>query len=258
MKNLLKMSLLALSLSVGMVCVSCGGDEDEPSGNSGSVSNSVLSGKIESFDGSVSQVKAFTYFSDIATPCQNVGEGAILSDGSFSINLATPVSSSLSKIEVDDAFVGTISDPTALVSQDTLGIHAYTGGTMAGVLLKCNNTNIEEEGLEGAAFSVFVYSDKEVKVSGKTSGSISDSEYQVNIEIIENDNFTLKKGWNELVYRVTKLSYTATSFTQEISLTNTISSDLKWRLVSGTLKSAVVYNSPKAYFPKTPLLFKSK
>ena len=252
------MSLLALSLSVGMVCVSCGGDEDEPSANTSSLSNSALSGKVESFDGSASTVKAMVYsYTTSSTIQSSVGEGAISSGGNFSMTLATPDNSYLGKIEADSSFAGTISDPTALVSQNELEIGAYSGNSLVGVLLKANfSGSVDDISTEGAAYSMFIYSNKEVTVSGKSSFSETYSGYQMSY--VENCNFTLKKGWNELVFKLSKFSYTNTSITEEVTLTNTISSDLKWRLVSGTLKSAVVDNSPKAHFPKTPLIFKSK
>ncbi len=250
------MSLLALSLSVGMVFVSCGGDEDEPSANATSLSNSVLSGKVESFDGSVSQVKALAYTSDAEDTYINVGEGAISSTGSFSINLVAPGNAGLCKIGMDSSFVGTISDTTALISKESLVFAAYSGTSVNGALIKSNFTSTDLTENQGAAYSIFVYSDKDVKVSGKSSISENISGYQLNYT--ENYNFTLKKGWNELVYKVSKVSYTTTTVTEELSLTNTISSDLKWRLMSDALKSAMVDDSAKAHFLKTPLIFKSK
>lgn len=250
------MSLLALSLSVGMVCVSCGGDEDEPSANASSLSNSALNGKIDSYDGSVSFAKALVYDNE-SYSYQSVGEGSISSNGSFSISLATPPNSSLCKIDLDSLFVGAISDTSALVLEEPLGIGAYSGTSMTGALLKANFSSVNSSATEGAAYSIFIYSNKEVKVSGKSSISENISGYQVTY--VENNNFTLNKGWNELVYKISKLSYSGTSVTEELTLTNTVSSDLKWRLISdSSLKSAVVDNAPVAYFPKTPLFFRTK
>ena len=81
----------------------------------------------------------------------------------------------------------------------------------------------------------------------------------MNITVTRNYNFTMNKGWNELSFRVEKYTETTSGYSEEISITNNITSDLKWRFVtSDNLRSAEVGSFSKAHLPKTPLLFKSK
>lgn len=264
MKKLLKSVLFMAAVS--SMCVSCGGDdEDSPEQKfaASSLTNSVISGKIESFiSGSINQMMAILILGEDDNSYLNIGQGEVSSTGSFSVTLAAPVDSNLCKIEMDGDFAGNISDTTALISYSILNIYGFNGENLTGGLLKSNFSDPDVSESEGASYSIFVYCNKALIVSGKATDSYVDSETQASQELIENDNFALVKGWNELVYKITKSNITSNSIKMEVSLTNAITSDLKWRLFSAdnlsSLRSSI--NTKYATFQaiKTPLLFRSR
>lgn len=78
---------------------------------------------------------------------------------------------------------------------------------------------------------MFIYCNKLVTISGTTTTTSGPSD---NEEYVEKDNFTLVKGWNEVVCKVTKYTTTSNNLKQEITLTNAVTSDLKWRFIPKT------------------------
>lgn len=263
MKKLLKTVLFVAAVS--SMCVSCGGDEDESESKyaKSSLTNPVISGNIELFTaGSADTMAAIMIQDSSATNLSNIGQGVISSSGSFSFTLATPADSNLTIINPGESYQGTISDPTALVSSFPLEFVGYKGVDLTGIFLKSNFSNEEGSVKEGAAYSIFVYSNKVVTISGKSTDSETDSEAQMSISLTENDNFTLEKGWNELVCKINTLSVSVNGITEEVSVTNAISSDLKWRLWSvdnsASLRSSDRIGSASLPNLRTPRLFSPK
>ncbi len=260
MKKLLKVVLFIAAVSC--LCVSCGGDDEDSKFAASSLTNSVLSGNIESFTASNANIMAaFLLRYNDTIPLFNVGYGEISSAGKFSFSLATPADSNLTAIE-SQGYVGTISDPTALVSEVPLQFIAYNGEEFAGGLIKSNFSSIQGSILKGAAYSIFMYSNKAVTVTGNQTGSYIDSESQVSINAIKNNNYSLIKGWNEIVCKLTRLDITSNSISAEVSLSNAITNDLKWRLWSedalNSLRSSDKASSASFQKLSAPLLFSPK
>lgn len=250
MKRFLKFFVLLFALSATIV--SCEKD-DEPSTSSNensSLSNNVLSGKIDLFtNGSTNGVKALLYQNEDTT---RMGYSAITSDGSFSFTLSTPTTSDLENFaqhNLSESFTGTVSDANALTSQSTLGFWTYLNGSFSGDMIKTNFSILNNRHKKGSSWSIFIYCDREVTVSGKKT-NMYDEGTTYSTTLTANYNFTIKKGWNELVTKVINFSESSTgSDVEEISLSNTITSDLKWRLFSDNLRSASIESNTQHMNP---------
>ncbi len=233
------MLLFVLSVTI----VSC--EKNEPSASSNtnsSLSNNLLSGKIDSFiSGSVDSVLAYLKLGNKDTT--HFGYETIASDGSFSIKTTiTPASSGLVRFYdmFDEDFTGSISDTNTYVSKYSMEFYASRNGVTCGEILKTNYNSFEKEDSTGASMSVFVYSDRELKVSGKEIHSYNEGK-AYSETYTANYDFILKKGWNELVMKRVYYNQSATgSVKTETSLTSNITSDLKWRFFPDNLRSASI------------------
>ena len=187
---------------------SCG--KDEVSSTSSSITSSgVISGTISNYG--VSPVDSIHF---------NGSNAIVSSGGKFSSTIAIPKSADLHDFEAPTTGV-TISDVNALISE--LKIVPYSN-SVVGELTKTNySENITS--LDGLAFSEFLYCDRDATIKGSYSGDI-DIMYGISISGIITFDVKLKKGWNEIVYTVEKMSLITGDATVRVS--NTVPSDLKW------------------------------
>lgn len=208
MKYIQKIKLLLIAL----VLFACDDQELSTDTLSSIEKGSKLSGKIVNIEsGDIDSV---------AIICQNGDWGgsyvltrsAVSASGEFTMSL--PIPSDLERIgEIfSGGFSGTISDELASLFQGVGSeITAYKNKVEVGTVVKCNYLNLNNSSNINAAMSGFIYCDREVYVKG------IDSQYGVYYD------FKMQKGWNELVKK--KISNPDYS----ISLSNTVTSDLKWR-----------------------------
>lgn len=210
---MIKTTFWLIFVTVCIVFFSCQKDETLTKGSSSITSEGVLSGKIVNFiPNSIDTVKAWENYS--------IGTGEVTSTGDFSIRLMVPVLYKLG------TFSGvTVSDTTAMTG--TLSVYSFLNLYTNGVLNKCNYTT-DSLNKTGMASSIFLYSDKVVTIKGthkETVTSVSNT-HTSNFTVIY--DVIIKKGWNELVYRVTSNIQTKNNNTMSESLTNAITDDLEW------------------------------
>ena len=79
---------------------------------------------------------------------------------------------------------------------------------------------------EGAALSVFIYCDRDVLITGSFSGDAAEIVEGIDLSGMVTFDLKLKKGWNEVVFTVEKLSLNTGDVTMKVS--NIIPSDSKW------------------------------
>ncbi|MDD2799419.1 MAG: hypothetical protein PHV20_12575 [Bacteroidales bacterium] len=228
----------SLVIVLGLLFTGCKKDETPGSNGTTSLTNSTLTGAIESYP-SGAKDSLYAIVSDTATKVGFVGHTVLSATGSFSLPLESPSSNFLQKAEIDVAFVGTISDRTALISINPIQLIIIKNETPVYEIMRANFTTIENSSNVNAAYSIFVYSNKPLTVNG--SSTLDFSDFGGALILTEKDNFTLKSGWNELVYKVETMTTTATSASITMTLTNNIPSDLKWRFFADNL----MQNSPK-------------
>ncbi len=189
---------------------SCG--KDEVSSTSSSITSSgLISGTISNYG--VSPVDSIHF---------NGNNAIVLSEGKFSSTITIPKSVDLHDFEVPTGVE--ISDVNALISELKIVPYSNSG---VGELMKTNfSENVTS--FEGFAFSEFIYCDRDIAVKGSFSGDI-DIMSGVSIGGIITFDVKLKKGWNEVVSTIEKISLTTGDATVRVS--NTIPSDLKWVFV---------------------------
>ncbi len=209
MKTIFNLVLIA-------VCVtffSCQKD-DVSTGNSSITSDGVISGKIVNYvANSLDSVKARN--------TNYVGSGLVLSTGEFTIHLTIP---ELSKIGSLSGVA--ISDTT--VMGGAVAIRAYLNNSIQGDLQRCNYAN-DSLNKAGLSYSSFIYTDKPLTLKGTHIETYTGGGYTEN-----STNFydvTFKKGWNEVVFKITAYSSTTNSLTESVSMTNIIPSDLQWHFI---------------------------
>lgn len=196
-----------------MYCIySCQKDENILTVSSSITNDGVLSGKILDFvPSSIDSVKALDF--------SFVGKGKVASTGDFSIGLAVPVLTKLAKLSGV-----VVSDSIAMTG--TVSIFSFLNIKNNGVLYKCNYA-IDTLNKAGMSISVFIYSDRPVRLTGThTETHTSDNNTQTSNYTVFY-NVMMKKGWNELVYKVISYKRTTNSETMSESLTNNITGDLQ-------------------------------
>ncbi|WP_243347903.1 hypothetical protein [Parabacteroides sp. FAFU027] len=228
MKCLLK--VFALFLGVCFLFVGCSDEPDSANSNQGgSLNNNVISGSIDSFQNKNINV---TTVSCYGTGTDILGSGTISSLGRFSFPLTSPPENCLREIFDGGIFVGTISDTTALIGFYALQTFKSNQEIASYCLIRTNCNQINELRKVGVAYTCLVYSNKDVSIFGNHTITDEYADPQYSGKSVQYCSFRLKKGWNELVYKTTKRVITAYSHLEETSLTDTITSDLKWKLLS--------------------------
>lgn len=184
---------------------SCGKDEVS-SASSSITSAGVISGTISNYG--VSPVDSIHF---------NGSKAIVSTDGKFSYTLSIPKSADLD--EIGETAGLKISDVKALIS-DPVDIVAYHND-QNGELLK---TNITENmtSFEGLSFSLFLYCDRDITITGTGSNKGEVMEFTGTMTF----DLKLKKGWNEMVFKIEKFSLTTGDATIKVS--NAIPSDSKW------------------------------
>lgn len=184
---------------------SCGKDEVS-SASSSITSAGVISGTISNYG--VSPVDSIHF---------NGSNAIVSTDGKFSCTLSIPKSADLDEIGATAGLK--ISDVKALIS-DPVDIVAYHND-QNGELLK---TNITENmtSFEGLSFSLFLYCDRDITITGTGSNKGEVMEFTGTMTF----DLKLKKGWNEMIFKIEKFSLTTGDATMKVS--NTIPSDSKW------------------------------
>lgn len=187
------------------------GDEKLPTDNSSISIDGVLSGKIVNYvANSIDSVKARN--------TDYVGTSKVLSTGYFSIGLTLP------QLEKIGSLSGVmISDTTALGGSAT--ITSYLNSYENGEVIKCNYAN-DSINKPGMAYSSFVYTDRAFTMKGTHEETYMEGDISETSSTVY--NVTFKKGWNEVVTKITSYSSTSNNLTSSVSMTNVITSDLQW------------------------------
>ncbi|HEY5508241.1 MAG TPA: hypothetical protein VIK29_06175 [Paludibacter sp.] len=190
---------------------SCGKDEvsSASSASSSITSAGVISGTISNYG--TTKVDSIHF---------NGSNAIVSTGGKFSSTIAIPKSADLHIFPVLPGVK--ISDVNALVSE--LEIVCYHN-SQDGKLYKTNMTE-NMTPFDGAALSVFVYCDRDVVITGSFSGDAAEIVQAVRLSGMVTLDLKLKKGWNEMVGTIEKVSLTTGDVTMKVS--NTIPSDLKW------------------------------
>jgi len=209
MNTTLKLLLVALCV----LFFGCNNDENQPGGASSITNDGVLSGKIVDYvPNPIDSVMA------LGESFKEKWSGSIVSTGDFSVRITVP---ELSKFGTMSGL--TVSDSTAMTG--TIYVYVYRNKRLTGVLKK-SNYDTDTISKAGMSYSSFVYSDRAFTVKG-THLFTNKSD---NMTYTNNDTYqiTLKKGWNELVYRINNYTITTNSISSSTTLSNTIPSDLQW------------------------------
>lgn len=205
---------------------SCGKDENVSSAESSITSSGFIRGTIVNY--ATSPTESITFNDDFIAKVSNVGD--------FSITLPIPKTPYFSEIAAISGVQ--VSDAEALISEP-VDIVAYHNGH-DGELLKTNldssieslininldNTSLTEDidldlsKLQGVEISLFIYADREVTQKGIGENTVDGFTGTVIYDV------KYKKGWNEIVFKIEKISITTGDVTMRMS--STIPSDLKW------------------------------
>jgi len=184
--------------------------------NSGSESITVSGTIVNYIIGEVNFVKS--HQSDYSEN-EALSSSAISSDGEFSIVLSG--NKLILKKASETAPQGVeLSDETASIGSSQLAV--YKDVDELSELIKCNYTNPNNENV-GMAYSSFIYSDKPLTIKGVETNGSSDDIY------IYNYNCVLKKGWNEIISKITTYTKTTNGYIETSSVTTEMPSDLNWR-----------------------------
>ena len=230
MRNYLKMAFLFVT--VCGITIGCDKTDDPKTQTTNDLKGSVLSGTITSLtSGKIDSVLILLSQEDVNQPFKIMGKGAISAASTFSISLPIPESKSLTKIALGEEFVGTISDTNAIVSENAIQIFGVKNGNQVGMIMKSNFSTMDSIDSNAASFAIVVYCDRSLTVSGLIE--TSETQSGVTLQDIQKNNFTLAKGWNELVYTQKITVQSATKVTHELSLSNYTTNDLKWRFFEG-------------------------
>jgi len=203
MKTILKSILLGTIFCFAMF--SCNSDELTTGG--------TLTGTIADYvTGSIDSLKC----------CANdsidsiIGKTAVLSNGKFTLILTAPTGSKVKKM------TGVvISDSTA--QWGTGKIYAFKSHLPIGSVTKCNFThNSSATPTVGDGYVMLVYSTKPFSLKGSLVKDTVTTTYDMN----------LKSGWNQVLYKLTEYTISATGRKLTYTNTTSIPTDLKWRYFS--------------------------
>jgi len=223
MKTTFKVILIVLVATF----YSCEKNEVPQVTNSSITSDGVLSGTIVDSTGvAIDSIDAETYDNSQEYPTiLFIGRSGVANNNKFSMSLSIP---NLSLGRIGSGFGGvTISDTTALGNSIT-NIYLYKGRNQVGQLIKCNYTSVSLRKL-GMTYSRFTYVDRVTTIKGAHTqlGRYGIYGYVDTLKYVY--NVTLKKGWNEMVYKIEKMENTKMGVTTTRSVTNDIPSDLQLR-----------------------------
>jgi hypothetical protein len=166
----------------------------------------VISGTISNY--STTKVSSIVF--DDKHTCE------VSSEGKFTCNLGTPELSELSDLSELSTLGLVVSDPKAMVV--FLDCVPYFN-EVHGDLMKTNITENMTPGV-GTEYSTFIYCDRDITIKGNKDGYV----YSLGVKMTY--DVKLKKGWNEMVGTIVKVSLTTGEMTMNVS--TTIPSDLKW------------------------------
>jgi len=196
-----KMITIVLVLLFSVLVFTCKKDESNPTGPKGStvLSNNTITGKIENWTGGSNKV-VVPMVGDTAK--WSLGSGPIASDGSFSLHLSAPDSSSLENISSNLLPSGctgaNISDPSAKIGSKIEEFAIFRVDTLLvgyGYLYRASSIT----------YTFFIYVDRNCTITGNTSCGMT-------------LNLSFTRGWN--LYAVPGSSGS--------SVTSTEPSDSKW------------------------------
>jgi len=209
----MKATLKLILFAIPVLFLSCQKDEVAPSVASSITSSGTLSGTISGYaPNTVDSVKAKVYVSLIGT-CK------VSSTGEFSVGLSIPelyMIHSLSGVNV--------SDTTAMTG--TLAVACFKKGVFYSELSKssCSQDSLV---MPGMSASSFVYSDRDLTLKGVHSDTYTSDGFSWSD--VRTYQITLKKGWNELIDKTNSYSISTTSVVYTHTISNTVTSNLKWR-----------------------------
>lgn len=208
----MKTTLKFILFVIPVFFFSCQKDEITPSVASSITSSGTLSGIISGYvPNTVDSVKAEVE--------SLIGTSKVTSTGGFSIGLSIPeltMMHSLSGVAV--------SDTTAMTG--TLSVGCFKNGILYSDLSK-SSCSVDSLIIPGMSESLFVYSDRDFTVKGSHTDIYTQGDFS--ITGIRTYQVTFKKGWNELVSKTNSYSITTNNITEAVTLSNAITSDLKWR-----------------------------
>ena len=144
------------------------------------------------------------------------------STGKFSMTLSVP---SLSQLAANEQSGITVSDKTAQVGLGGV-LGAYKDASHVGYLIKTNLSSFSGSMTEmNGSLALFMYSDRNVTVKGSYTLGTTTATYDLN----------LKKGWNEVNFKMNATSSTITE-----TITGTIPTDLKWKFFSVSSSQTII------------------
>lgn len=221
-----------LFVTVCGITIGCDKTDDPKPQTTNDLSSSILSETITSYtSGKIDSVLILLSRNDLKKPYQTIGKGAISATGGFSVSLSDPESSCLSKISADEDFVGAISDTNAVISIDYLQIFGVKNMNPLGLLIRSNFSTLDSMYNNNSSYTIIVYCDRSLSVSGSTQGL--DVQNGDTVQFIEKSNFSLKKGWNELVYEQKNTILSPSKSKVELILSSYTSTNLKWHFLDG-------------------------
>lgn len=202
----------------------CQKSDVSPGVSSSVTIDGVFSGTIVNDSNWIDSIIAYGFSENILdNRLVTLGKSAMLSNGKFSLVLTNPV---LNEIGSYPSGV-VVSDTTAMIGYlHVLG--AFKSGIYTGFVYKANY-NLNDSIKAGESESQFMYSDRIFTIKG-TDKHVSTYNSKVNY------NITIKKGWNEIVWRVVSVSNVATEVE---TVSNTVTSDLQWRYYPNNNASSV-------------------
>ncbi|MEI6556149.1 MAG: hypothetical protein WCL70_11200 [Paludibacter sp.] len=179
----------------------------------------TLHGTIDSYSSTSFNVVKFI---DLQSSSETVlGSCTPESSGKFSMTLSVPSLSTLANAQSGIS----VSDKSAQIGMGGV-LGAYKNANLAGYLIKTNLTSFSGSITEiNGSLALFMYSDRNVTLKGSFSSGTTTESYDLN----------LKKGWNEVNFKMNMSSTTST-----VSITGTVPSDLKWKFFSASSSQTII------------------
>lgn len=243
-RNNIKSKYIFLYILSCLLFVSCERDDNSNKVSNYSItSDGKLSGAIVSKLSPIDSLFCYTSIYDSIYP-RPIASSFVDSKGNFSMQLNMPLNI-LNELSPIDGVV--ISDKSTLYNVVNLEyssngklsplIHSnmdsvptlQIGSFREGFTYIAKNPTINDSTFIGYSQSVFIFVDRDVSLKGLSKGSWGDCFYHISIGVTKTFNLNLKRGWNEIVYRINKYNYSNKNLCIEGELTNTIVPDMKWR-----------------------------